>query len=144
MLSPDDISELRRLMELREAKDEAEQAFKDAKEAYQEAELDLFDKLTDEAQGAIRRLPNVDLGPPWGKVSFQARETHYARIIPGKENEALEHYEQRAMIDSVTAPKFVMKRLNEEVRDCIEQGKNPPPGIDYYTNRGITVTRQKS
>jgi hypothetical protein len=141
MLSNDDISTLRRLMELRAERDELEQAAKNAKAAYQEAEDDLYEQLT---EGPVDRLNNVDLGEPWGKVSFRTRETFFGRIIPGEEEKALAHYEQRAMMDEVTAPKFVMKRINEEVRDCIEQGISPPPGIDWYARRGITVTRQKS
>lgn len=140
MLSSEDIARLRRLMELRERRDRLDRELKEAKEEYSEAELELFEILDD---GPVRRLNNVDLGPPWGKVSFGARETHYGRIIPGAEEQALEHYEQRAMVDQVTAPKFVMKRINEEVRDCIEQNKPMPPGIDYFTRRGVTITRQK-
>jgi len=127
-------------MELRAAKDETELAAKNAKTEYQEAEADLYEKLN---SGPLSRLSNVDLGEPWGKVSFQSRTTYYGRIIPGEEDKALAHYEQRAMMEEVTAPKFVMKRINEEVRDCVEQNKDMPPGIDYYANRGVTITRQK-
>ncbi len=141
MLSNDDISTLRRLMELRAAKDEAEIAAKNAKQAYQDAEDDLYDQLT---EGPVDRLNNVDLGEPWGKVSFRTRETYHGRIIPGEEEKALAHYEQRAMIEEVTSPKFVMKRINEEVRDAVEAGTPLPPGVDFYARRGITVTRQKS
>ena len=140
MLSHDDIARLRRLMELREARDRLDREHKEAKEAYTEAELELFEILND---GPVSRLNNVDLGPPWGKVSFGARETYYGRVIPGMEDAALEHYEQRAMVDQVTVPKFVMKRINEEVRDALEQGRKMPPGIDYYPRRGVTITRQK-
>lgn len=127
-------------MELREERDRLDKEAKAAKEAYQEAELDLYERLAD---GPVSRLNNVDLGPPWGKVSFGARETYYGRIIKGMEDVALAHYKQRAMVEQVTEPKFVMARINEEVRDCIEQGKQPPPGIDFYARRGVTITRQK-
>lgn len=140
MLAPEKIAKLRRLMELREARDSLEKQAKEAKEAYTEAELELFEELD---AGPVKRLNNVDLGEPWGKVSFGARETYYGRIIPGMEEEALEHYEQRAMIDQVTAPKFVMKRINEEVRHRREQNQPMPPGIDFYARRGVTITRQK-
>lgn len=140
MLTPEDIAQLRRLMELREARDAAKVAEKKAVKDYQEAEMDLYERLAD---GPVKRLNNVDLGPPWGKVSFGARETYYGRVIKGMEDEALAHYRQRAMVEQVTEPKFVMARINEEVRDCIEQGKQPPPGIDFYARRGVTITRQK-
>ena len=143
MLDSSDISQLRRLMELREASDEAEKAAKSAKAAFREAEAELFDKLTDPETGDIRRIPPVDLGPPFGRVAFSARETYYGRVIPGKEQEAIDYYTQRGVIKEVAAPKFVMKRINEEVREKIEGGQPMPPGIDFYANRGVTITRQK-
>lgn len=140
MLTTEDIAQLRRLMELREERDRLATEADKAKKDYQEAEMDLYERLS---SGPVSRLNNVDLGPPWGKVSFGARETYYGRIIKGMEREALAYYRQRAMADQVTEPKFVMARINEEVRDCIEQGKQPPPGIDFYARRGVTITRQK-
>jgi hypothetical protein len=47
------------------------------------------------------------------------------------------------MLDEVTSPRFAKARINEIVRDMQEQGQPMPPGIDYYANRGITITRQK-
>jgi hypothetical protein len=138
MLSEDDIKFLRRFMEAREEKDATELAAKRAKERYQEMEADLYERLAD---GPVSRLNNVDLGAPWGKVSFGARETFYGRVID--EDAALAHFEQRAMLDEVSHPKFTMKRINELVRDSIEQGQSPPPGLDFYARRGVTVTRQK-
>ncbi len=127
-------------MELRAAKDEAEVVAKESKEAYQDAELDLYERLD---TGPVSRLNNVDLGEPWGKVSFGRRETFYGRIIPGMEEDALAYYEQRGMRDEVASPKFVMKRVNEEVRGRREAGQEMPPGVDYYARRGVTITRQK-
>lgn len=141
MLDQSDIQQLRRLMELREKRDELSKAHDAAKKEYKEAELDLFEKLTDPETGAVRRIPPVDLGPPFGRVAFQARETHYGRVI--NEKEARDYFERHHMRDVLTAPKFVKKRLNEIARDVIEQSATPPPGFDWYTDRGVTVTRQK-
>ena len=138
MVSDEDIKVLRRFMEARQERDETEQAAKKAKETYQEMEQELFERLAD---GPVDRINNVELGPPWGKVSFGARETPYGRIID--EEVALAYFEQRAMVDEVTAPKFTMRRVNEIVRDALEQGQQPPPGLDFYFRRGVTVTRQK-
>jgi hypothetical protein len=138
VLSDADIKLLRRFMEAREEKDATELAAKKAKETYQEMEADLYEKLS---EGPMSRLNNVDLGPPWGKVSFGARETFYGRVID--EEAALEYFEKRAMIEEVSHPKFTMKRINEIVRDSLEQNQSPPPGLDFYARRGVTVTRQK-
>lgn len=140
MLSQDDISQLRRHMELREKRDEAKAALAIAEKEFRDSEADLYERLAD---GPVTRLNNVDLGPPWGKVSFGARETIYGRIIPGKEDEAREYFEQRAMVDEVTQIKFKDKRLNEIAREYFENAEQMPPGIDWYARRGVTITRQK-
>lgn len=139
MISEDDKELLRRLMEARQDYDEAAALEKRLKSVRDEVELDVFDHFENAGvMGSIK----ADLGEPWGVVSFRTRETHYAQIIDSDEVE--EHYAQRAMLDEVSAPKFVKARLNEEVRECLDQGRDLPPGLSYYTNRGMTVTRQKS
>lgn len=137
-IPPETIKFLRRFVEAREERDATELAAKRAKEAYQEMEQDLYEML---AEGPMSRINNVDLGPPYGKVSFGARETYFGRIID--DEAALEYFEQRAMLEEVSHPKFTMKRINEIVRDAVEQGIPMPPGLDFYARRGVTVTRQK-
>lgn len=134
------VAQLRRLMELRAARDEAKKTAEATDKAYKSAELDLFEQLDN---GPMPRLSNVDLGPPWGKVSFQRRKTEFGRVIKGMEDEAIAYYEKMQVADALTKRKLVMKRVNEDVRAALEEGQPLPPGIDYYTNRGVTVTRQK-
>lgn len=141
MLTPEDIQQLRRLMELRQKRDELGKAHDEAKKDYKEAELDLFEKLTDPETGAIRRIPPVDLGEPFGRVAFQARETTYGRIID--DVLAREYFQSHGMTDVLMEPKFKKKRLNEIARDVDEQQVEPPPGFDWYKDRGVTVTSQK-
>lgn len=136
MISEDSKAKLRRHMEAREARDEAKMALKNAEAHLRETEDDVYESLED-LEGTLK----VNLGEPWGTVSFRTRETFYGRIID--DEAALEYFERRQMMDELTAPKFVKARVNEIVRDHIEQGIDMPPGIDYYPNRGVTVTRQK-
>jgi hypothetical protein len=140
MLTEEQLSKLRRLMELRERRDETKKAASTAELEYRDAEADVFESLDN---GPVRRLNNVDLGPPWGKVSFGARETHFGRVIKGMEDEAIRYFRRQGMEDAMTEPKLVPKRLNEEVRQRIEDNETMPPGIDFYTRRGVTITRQK-
>jgi hypothetical protein len=144
MLTPEDISALRRLMELREKRDEDKKQATESEKEFRDAEADWFEKLTDPETGNVRRIPPVDLGPPWGRVSFQARETAYGRIIPGKEAEALEYFRARQLVSEMTEPKVKKARLNDLVREALESGDGQmPPGIDFYHNRGVTITREK-
>jgi hypothetical protein len=123
-------------MEARVARDEAKTTFKRLEQEYRSIEADIYEELED-MPGTL----SVDLGEPWGVVKFRNRETYYAKIID--DEKAQEYYESRAMMDEVSSPKFVMARLNEEVRERIDLGQSPPPGVDYYANRGVTITRQK-
>jgi hypothetical protein len=141
VISDEDKSLLRRLLEARQAHDEAKLAEASAKTEKDEIELEVFDRFESSGQEGTLK---VDLGEPWGVVAFRTRETYYARIID--EDAAIEHFSQRAMLDDVSAPKFSMKKLHDEVREVLESGgtKKMPAGLDYYANRGMTVTRQKS
>jgi|SRR6187402_3425933 len=130
---------LRRFMEARVRRDELKKEHDEAKREYTDMELDLFEKLSESGlKGALK----IDLGEPWGEIKFAPRETYYGRIID--EDEALAYYEGRSMIDEVSAPRFVMARINEDVRDAVEGNGDMPPGVDFYAQRGVTVTRQKS
>lgn len=136
ILSQQTLAQLRRLMELRDVRDEAKIAAEKASVAYREAEAEAFESLSG-IKGSIK----PDLGPPWGYVQFSARETHFGRVY--NEQAAKEYFERMKMTGAMSEPKFVKKRLNEIARECREQNKTPPPGIDWTTSRGVTITRQK-
>jgi hypothetical protein len=139
MIGEDSLQKLRRLMELRQRRDESKKQAEIDEKAYREAEADVYEALD---EGPMDRLNNIDLGEPWGKVSFQARETIYGRVIDA--DEAQEYFEQRQMVEEVSEPKFVMARVNELVRDAVEQGEKLPPGLDFYQRRFVSITKQKS
>lgn len=144
MISEESKSKLRRLMELREKRDEKKRALEVAEGEYREHEADVFEaleSLRDPADPSSSASLKVPLGEPWGTVRFNTRETHYGNVFD--EEAAVEYFEQRAMLDEVSAPKLVKRRINEIVRDAVEQNADLPPGVDYYTQRGVTITRQK-
>lgn len=129
---------LRNLMASREKRDELKKALENAEREFRDNEAEAYERLS---ESSVVGTLKVDLGEPWGVVSFRNRETYYGRVID--EDAALAYFEQRAMLDEVTTPKFAKARLNEIVRDAVEQGEQPPPGVDHYANRGVTITRQK-
>lgn len=132
------MSGLRRLMEARVERDEDAAKAKRSEETYRAVEAEVYEQFED--SGTVGTI-KVDLGEPYGVVSFRTRETYFGKIVD--EDAALEYYEQRAQIDEVTQPKFTMARINEEVRDRIEQGLSMPPGVTFTARRGMTITRQK-
>lgn len=126
-------------MEARVKRDDSKQVAETDEKEYREIEDDVYHAL--EESGVIGTV-KVDLGDPFGVVSFKTRETAYGRVI--SEDEALEYFENRGLVDDVTAPKFKRKRVSEIVRELLEDGVTEmPPGVDYYYNRGVTITRQK-
>lgn len=138
MISEEKLATLRRFMEVRVRRDEAKKAYEEAEKEYRDFEADVWEELSDNpVQGTVR----VDLGDPYGVVSFYPNETYYARIIDSEA--ALQYFEERAMLDEMTEPKIVMKRANEVVREMIEQAESMPPGLDFYPRRNVRVTRQK-
>jgi hypothetical protein len=139
MFDPKAVASGRRLMELREARDRLKKEADTAEKEYREAEADFYEMLEEAGVTSTQKIP---LGEPWGTVGFLPRTTYFGRVVD--QDKALDYYEGRMMIDEVSAPKFVMKRINDEVRDCLEQGKDLPPGVDYYSRRGVTITRQKT
>jgi hypothetical protein len=129
---------LRRHLELRQQRDEAKKAADALDKEYRESEADLFEMIEESGlKGGLK----VDLGEPHGTVTFSNRTTHYGRIID--EDSALEHFSQRAMTDELTKSKWSMRRLHEIVREHIESGEDMPPGVDYRTDRGVSIRRQK-
>lgn len=139
MLQTEAVEQLRRHMEARRERDEAKKAFDEAEKAYRASEDALYSSL---AENPIQGSVKVDLGDPWGVVTFAPRETYFARIIDAEA--AQEHYQKHGSLEQVASQKFVMKRINEEVRDCLEQNTELPPGVDYYARHGVTITRQKN
>jgi hypothetical protein len=139
VISEDAIKQLRRLMELRTKRDETKKAAEEAEKEYRDAEADVYEALSD---GPMDRLNNIDLGEPWGKVSFHAKETIYSRVIDP--DALMEYFEQRAMVEEVTEPQFSKARLNEIAREAVEAAAQMPKGLDFYPRRFVQITRKKS
>lgn len=130
-------SRFRRLAELREERDISKAAAESAEKAYREYEAELFESVS---ESALSGSVEFDFGGDLGKIRFQPRSTVYGRVID--KNAALEAFENEAIVDEMTAPKIEARRLNEYVRDCIEQGRDLPEGIDYYERKYMTISRK--
>jgi hypothetical protein len=88
----------------------------------------------------IKGARRIDLGEPYGLVVFTPRETKFGRIL--NLDDALDYFENRAMSDEMTKPGISKRKLNELVRELLEQGKPMPAGVDWYANRGITISKK--
>ena len=135
-----DLSEmLRRLMEAREKRDTTKTAAERAERQYRTLEAEVWEALEDSPiEGTIK----IDLGPPYGLVSFLPRETYFGRVID--KEDALDYFEQRAMSEEMTEPKIAKARVNELVREHLEQKKPMPPGLDFYPKRYVSISRKQN
>jgi hypothetical protein len=138
MLDRETESKLRRLMENRVKRDELKTAAETAEKEYRALEAEVWDLLE---ESSLKPPYKIDLGEPYGVVSFHPKETYYGRVIDNEK--ALEYFEQRALTDEFTQPKIVSARVNELVREAIEQGDSLPEGLDFYARRFVTITKQK-
>jgi len=130
-------SRFRRLVELREKRDEDKTKAEKSEVEYREYESELFEELQDgPMQGTLR----FDLGGNIGVVTFTPRETKFGRIVDAEA--AVQYFEERELAQEFTKPSIEKRKLNELVRDLLEQGKSMPDGIDWYARRGITISRK--
>jgi hypothetical protein len=108
-----------------------------ATEEYREVEAEVLDVL--EGLGIKNFTVNL---PGIGEVRFTKRKpTVYGRIVdPDAAYMALE---AQGRAEELFAPKVQASRLNELVRESLEQGMPLPDGVDFYERAGITVSRTK-
>lgn len=130
-------SRFRRLVELREKRDLTKTSAEGAEQEYREYESEVLELMLD---GPLKGTQKYDLGGEFGTVTFTPRETKYGRIIDAEA--ALKHFEARGEVDEMTSKQIQKRKLNELVRELLEQGKPMPDGIDFYANRGITISRK--
>lgn len=130
-------SKFRRLVELRETRDQTKTSADIAEEEYRRYEGELFDEIQDGPMQGTRR---INLGEEFGVVAFTPRETKFGRIIDA--DAAVEFFAKRDMAEEMTRPKIEKRKLNELVRDYLDAGKSLPDGIDFYVNRGITISKK--
>lgn len=128
---------LRRFLELRDEKDETAAAATAAKKAHDEAELELHDMLSTGIEGTLK----IDVGPPYGVVSFLPQETKTANVI--NERKLEDYLEEHDLVVEYSKPGLVQGRLSELVRECDERNEKYPPGLEKFTKRYVRVTRQK-
>lgn len=126
-----------RLIEAREKRDTDKAAAELSETEYRDIEAEVWEAMED---SPLKPPYKVDLGE-YGVVRFHPKQTVYGKIVD--DEAALEYFEERAMVDEVTKPKFAMKQINEMVRELYEQGESMPPGVTFSPKRYVQITRQK-
>jgi hypothetical protein len=133
-------TQARRLVDLRERRDETELAFESAKKAYLGAEKAFWNDLKDE-KGNVKKI-ELDLGPGYGSIEFTRRETITSRVIDKKAAEAalIEMEQDDATLGET---KIVNKApLNQLVNKLLKAGQPLPDGVDFHARRYIAISRK--
>lgn len=128
-------SRVRRLVELRTARDESKIKADKDKEAFESYQAEFFEELE---KSPLKGSIKVDIGGDHGTVQVVPRSTKYGRILD--RDKALAYLNERALTEEFLKDDFRMGRLHELVREHIEQKKPLPDGIDYYTKQYFTIT----
>ncbi len=127
-----------RLLELREEQDiDAAKANK-SKAAYDEYEAELWAAVK---EAGIAGSQTFDFGSEVGKVRFTARKpTLYGRVID--KDAALASLQAEGLSEVIFEQSIRKGRLNELVRDRLEARGELPDGVDFYDDKGITISRK--
>lgn len=135
--SPVTTSDLKTLVTLREHRDRLKADADAAEREYREQEAYVWEKMDNNGDQSIKK----DLGNQ-GVVSIQRRNTVYARVI---DSEVLtDELDNIGRAEEMTKAAFEKKRLNEYVRECLEQGTPLPEGLDFYEKRYVAIKQENS
>ena len=130
-------SKFRRLIELREKRDEDKVTAEKSEKDYRKYEAELYDEIE---EGPMKGSRRFDLGGTFGTVVFTPKETRFGRIIDA--DAAVKYFQGVSTDEEMLKQKISKGKLNEIVRERMEQGKPLPPGVDFYVNRNITISRK--
>lgn len=127
----------RAIVTRREARDKAKKEWERLKTEFEETQADFWDLLDDEGITTI----TLDLGPGFGKVQFQKRETVKGIVKdPAKAEAAVEEAGLEAEL--LGERKVRQKVLSEYMRDWIASGQPIPEGLDFTATRYVSITRK--
>lgn len=127
-----------RVIKAREAFEAATRAKTNAESAHKRAQAALWENLNDADETTV----TIELGDPYGKVSFTKRETIRANILAERRAEAVASIRASGLADALLSdqPNFNGKALNDHVREWIKNGNPLPDGIDFSSTKYVNVS----
>ena len=128
-------SRVRRLVELRAARDTTKIAADKAKKEFESYQAAFFEEYE---RSPLKGSIKVDIGGDFGTVQIVPRSTKYGRILDRDAAERFFKSQERS--EEFMKEDVRMGRLHELVRECLEQDKPLPDGIDFYTKQYFTVS----
>ncbi len=129
-------ADARQLVALRHERDQVKALADEAEKAYRAEEERLWEKMENAGDTSVTKEVSID--GETTKVRLVRRGTVYSKVLDT--DTLLESLEQEGRSDEMTKPGFEKKRLNEYARECLEQGRPLPEGLDFYERRYIAIT----
>lgn len=127
----------RDLVSKREAYEKAAAEEKRLKKEFKAAQEDFWDTLDDLGMTTF----TADLGPGFGSVQFQKRET--IRGIVKDQDRAVAAIEEAGLSDELLGNKTIRQKvLSEYMRDWLASGQAIPEGLDFNPTRYVSITRK--
>lgn len=127
----------RQVVDAREARDAAKLAFDNAEDEYRQAERALWDHMDEIGHTTFTN----DLGPGYGKVQFQKRET--LRGIVTDKDAAIKALKDADLDEGFLGqPEIRKAALNEHVRDLLAAGQTLPEGVDFTRKAFVSISRK--
>jgi len=127
----------RLLVKKREEYEKVDAERKKLEKEFKEVQAEFWEFMDDQGMTTF----TADLGPGFGKVQFQKRETIRGIVKdPAKAAEALR---KLGLGDALLGePKVHQRALSEHVRDWLASGQPLPEGIDFNPTRYVSQTRK--
>lgn len=130
-------AKFRRLAVARRERDYAKKAADRAEKDYRELEAEIIADLENSSRrGSIK----FDFGGDLGVIQFVAKKTIFGRIID--KDAAIESFEREARVEEMMGEKFESRRLNEYVKEKMENQQDLPPGVGYYERKFIQISEK--
>lgn len=131
------VAQARRLVELKDEKVALQQKADDAERKYRDAEAQFWLDMEEGSDPTVTK----DLGPPYGRVQFQRRETITGRVL--NDEAAEEALRAMGLEDAILGPRKVRQKvLSEHVKTWLESGAPLPEGVDFNARRYVTVSKK--
>jgi hypothetical protein len=121
----------------REAYEKANAEKKRLEEQRNAAQDAFWEALEDQGM----KSTTLDLGPGFGEIQFQRRET-IKGIVKDPSAAAAAIREEGLADELLGEQKVRQKVLSEYVRDWIASGQSLPEGIDFTPTRYVSITRK--
>jgi hypothetical protein len=121
----------------REERDRLKASYEAAEKEFKSAQQDMWDHMDDQGLTTFTQ----DLGPGYGKVQIQKRETKKGIVID--KARAVQAIREAGLEEALLGESEIRQAaLSEHVRDWLASGQEMPEGVDFAVRRYVSYSRK--